>query len=482
MSQMRRNRFTKIIATLGPASSSPDVIESLFLRGADVFRLNFSHGTYETHAKNVSIIRSISKKYHHPIGIMMDLQGPKLRVGKFKDGSVLLKKGAHFIFDMNADDGDETRASLPHPEIFKALHPGHILLVDDGKIRLKVLEKHETKIKTIVEVAGKISNHKGVNVPSAILPISALTPKDRSDLEFGLGLNVDWVALSFVQRANDIAEARDLIKGRALIISKLEKPQAIEDLEDIVKHSDAIMVARGDLGVEMMPEEVPSIQKRIIQRCRTAGKPVVVATQMLDSMVHAPSPTRAEASDVATAVYDGVDAVMLSAESAAGEYPLESVEMMNRIIIKTETDRLYRQFLDTARSAPESTPSDAITAAARQVTQTISAAAIVTLTSSGSTTWRAARERPNAPILAVTPHESIAQQLTLAWGTHPVMKQEMHSISEVIAQINHIVISQGFGQPNDEVVITAGHHFDKEDHHTVFESGSTRVLRILRLE
>jgi pyruvate kinase len=479
---MRRNRFTKIIATLGPSSSTLESIESLFLEGADLFRLNFSHGSYETHAQNVSFIRSVSKKYNRPIGIMMDLQGPKLRVGKFKEGSAVLKKGERFILDTHQEPGDSTRVCLPHPEIFEAIHPGHALLVDDGKIRLQVSSKSATSIETIVEVPGTISNNKGVNVPSVILPISALTKKDLEDLDFGLGLNVDWVALSFVQRAQDIVDARALIKGRALIISKIEKPQAIEDLDDIVAHSDAVMVARGDLGVEMMPEEVPSIQKKIIRRCRLDGKPVIVATQMLDSMVQFPSPTRAEASDVATAVYDGVDAVMLSAESAAGAYPVESVQMMNRIIMKTETDSLYRQFLDTARSAPHDTPSDAITAAARHVTQTISATAIVTLTSSGSTTWRAARERPNAPIVAVTPHKSIAQQLTLAWGTHPVRKEEMGSISEVIKQINQTIISEGFGKPNEEVVITAGHHFDKEDHHTVFESGSTRVLRILRLE
>lgn len=479
---MRRNRFTKIIATLGPASSTIETIEALFLEGADLFRLNFSHGAYETHQNNVEIIRAISKKYDRPIGIIMDLQGPKLRVGKFKEGSITLKKGDTFSLDMNQEMGDQQRVCLPHPEIFKAIEIGHLLLVDDGKMRLKVIAKTNDLITTVAEVSGIISNNKGVNVPSVILPISALTEKDLRDLEFGLSLHVDWVALSFVQRADDITEARKKINGQALIISKLEKPQAIEDLENIVAASDAVMVARGDLGVEMMPEEVPSIQKRIIQRCRMEGKPVVVATQMLDSMVHAPSPTRAEASDVATAVYDGTDAVMLSAESAAGDYPVESVQMMNRIIMKTETDTLYRQFLDTARSSPQPTASDAITAAARHVSQTISAAAIVTLTSSGSTTWRAARERPNAPIVAVTPHKSIAQQLTLAWGTHPVLKQEMNSISEVIKQINETMISGGFGKSNDEVVITAGHHFDKEEQHTVFESGSTRVLRILKLE
>jgi pyruvate kinase len=479
---MRRHRYTKILATLGPSSASKEIIEALFLEGADVFRLNFSHGTHETHQKNFELIRALSQKHHRPIGILMDLQGPKLRIGTFGAGSVKLEKGQKFRLDQDKTAGDEKRVCLPHPEIFKALKEGADLLVDDGKIRLKVEKFGQDFAETIVVVPGVISDRKGVNVPGVALPISSLTPKDKKDLDFGLSLGVDWVALSFVQRPEDILEAREIIKDKAFITSKIEKPQAIEHLDKIVELSDGVMVARGDLGVEMLPEEVPSLQKRIIRVCRRLGKPVIIATQMLDSMVHAPTPTRAEASDIATAVYDGVDGVMLSNESASGGYPVESVKMMNRIIQRTEQDPLYRDLLDASRSDPQATSSDAITAAARQVAQTVSASAIVTLTTSGSTTWRAARERPNAPIISLTPNPFISQALTLAWGTHPVVIDQLHSISVAMRRANDVVIKEGFGSVGDEVIITAGHHFDKSKEETVFESGSTRVLRIMTLE
>lgn len=479
---MRRYRYTKIVATLGPSSSKADTIESLFLNGVDVFRLNFSHGSHETHEKNLEIVRSISEKYQRPIGVMADLQGPKLRVGTFQSGPVLLAKDTVFRLDLDSKPGDQNRVSLPHVEIFQALTRGAELLLDDGKIRLKVEHCGEDYAVTRVMVGGTLSERKGVNVPGCLLPISALTPKDLKDLDFALKVGADWIALSFVQRASDVMEARRLVGDRAFLLAKLEKPQAIDHLEEIIGLSDAVMVARGDLGVEMLPEEVPSVQKRIIRSCRAAGKPVVVATQMLDSMIHAPTPTRAEASDVATAVYDGVDAVMLSAESASGEYPLEAVQMMHRIIQKTEQDPLYRNFLEASCVAPLATPSDAITAAARHVAKTVFATAIVTLTNSGSTSWRAARERPTAPILALTPHHRIAQALTLAWGTHPVVNEELDSVSAVIKKTSEVIVKEGFGKKGDEVVITAGHHFDKEKHHTVFESGTTRVLRLLRIE
>jgi pyruvate kinase len=394
---MRRHRRAKIVATLGPASSTPEMIRALFEAGADVFRLNFSHGAHAGHAANVQAIRALEREVGRPIGILTDMQGPKLRVGAMANGPVELAAGGHYRLDLSSAPGDSARASLPHPESFEALHEGTELLIDDGRIRLGVIACGPDFAETEVITGGLLSDRKGVNVPQAVLSISPITDKDREDLDFALDLGIDWVGLSFVQRPDDVAEARKLVAGRAAVMSKLEKPAAIECLEEIITLSDAVMVARGDLGVELPPEDVPSIQKQIVRACRLAGKPVVVATQMLESMVNAPAPTRAEASDVATAVYDGADAVMLSAESAAGKYPREAVSMMNRIIERVERDPGYRAIMDAAHPDPESTAPDAITAAAAQVASTVRAAAIVTFTSSGSTSLRAARERPTVP-------------------------------------------------------------------------------------
>lgn len=471
---MRRHRCAKIIATLGPSSSSPEMIEKLFLAGVDAFRLNFSHGSHEDHRKNYSIIRELEQKIGRPIGIMMDLQGPKLRIGTFKEKSILLKEDQIFILDQNKELGDETRVFLPHPEIFAALTEGADLLLDDGKIRLRVQKVSPEKIETRVLTAGALSDRKGFNVPTVALPISPMTPKDRVDLVFGLDMGVDWVALSFVQCPNDVLEAKALIGDRAGIISKLEKPLAIQHLEEIVQLSDAIMVARGDLGVEMPPEEVPSIQKRIIQCCRKYGKPVVVATQMLESMIKSPTPTRAEASDVATAVYDGADTVMLSAESASGDYPIESVTIMDRIITHVEQDPFYRKTQAANLPEPEATTSDAITAAARQVAHTVQAAAIVTFTSTGATTLRAARERPEAPILALTPELKIARKLSLVWGVHAVENQEVHRFSEAVHHGCLAAEKEGFAKINDRIVVTAGVPFRV--------SGSTNILQIARIQ
>jgi pyruvate kinase len=470
---MRRHRCGKIIATIGPSSSSPDMIEKLFLAGVDTFRLNFSHGTHEDHQNVHKTIRALEAKIGRPIGIMMDLQGPKLRIGTFKEKSILLKEGQPFALDQNQESGDETRVCLPHPEIFAALTEGVDVLLDDGKVRLRVEKKHKDTIETRVVTAGALSDRKGFNIPTIALPISPLTPKDLKDLEFGLKLDVDWVALSFVQSPQDVMEARALIGERARILSKLEKPLAIEHLDEIVRLSDGIMVARGDLGVEMAPEEVPSIQKRIIQCCRKYGKPVVVATQMLESMVKAPTPTRAEASDVATAVYDGADAVMLSAESASGGYPLESVTIMDRIVTHVEQDPLYRKMQDTNLPEPESTTSDAITAAARQVAHTIQAFAIVTFTSTGATTLRAARERPEAPILALTPELKIARMLSLVWGVHAVNSEDISHFSEAVTKGCFYAQTEGFAKENDRIVVTAGVPFRV--------SGSTNILQIARI-
>ena len=471
---MRRHRCAKIIATLGPASSSVSMIENLCLAGVDVFRLNFSHGSHEDHQERYTIIRNFEKKINRPIGILMDLQGPKLRIGAFQQQSVLLGVGQTFSLDQNPTSGDQNRVFLPHAEVFAALKENSDILLDDGKIRLRVKSITPTHIETQVITGGLLSDRKGFNIPDVALPISAMTPKDREDLTFGLKLGVDWIALSFVQCPNDVLEARELIGHQAGIISKLEKPLAIDHLEEIVQLSDAIMVARGDLGVEMPPEEVPSIQKRIIRCCRMAGKPVVVATQMLDSMVKSPTPTRAEASDVATAIYDGADAVMLSAESASGEYPLESVTIMDRIITHVEQDPFYRKMQEASLPEPESTRSDAITAAARQIAHTIQAAAIVTFTTTGATTLRAARERPESPILALTPDLKIARKLTLVWGVHSVKSEEVSRFSEAVKNACLMAEKEGFAQMNDFIVVTAGLPFHV--------AGSTNILQIASLK
>jgi pyruvate kinase len=475
---MRRARNAKIIATLGPASSTPEVIEKLFLAGADVFRLNFSHGSHDDHKNRIFTIRELEKKVKRPIAILADLQGPKLRVGDFEDGRTRLEAGAAFRLDMDEALGNANRAPLHHPEVFAALKPGSELLIDDGKLRLAVESCGCDFAETRVVVGGEISNHKGVNVPNVMLPISPLTDKDRRDLEFAVEMGADWIALSFVQRPSDVQEARRLIGAyvgsRVRILSKLEKPSAIEHLASIIEWSDAVMVARGDLGVECPPETVPILQKRIIKACRRAGKPVVVATQMLDSMVHSPSPTRAEASDVATAVYDGSDAVMLSAETASGEYPIEAVTMMERIIQQVEHDKNYQLITDASRLDPEHTTRDAISAAARQVAHTLGAAAIVTYTSSGSTTLRAARERPEQPILSVTADIEVARQMALVWGAHSIMAKDVRSFTEMVTKAVHFAQSEGFARVGDRVVITAGVPFG--------HSGTTNILRVAEVE
>jgi pyruvate kinase len=471
---MRRHRKAKIVATLGPASATPQGIRALFDAGADVFRLNFSHGAHADHRERFEYIRQIEFDSGRPVGVMMDLQGPKLRVGALVGGSAELKAGKPFRLDMAPTPGDAQRAPLPHPEIFKALSPGVDLLLDDGKLRLRVESCGADFADTTVVTGGRLSDRKGVNVPGAVLPISALTDKDRQDLQFGLDLGVDWVALSFVQRPEVVAEARRLIAGRAAVLVKLEKPAAIERLQELIELADAVMVARGDLGVEMPPEDVPPLQKRIIAACREAGKPVVVATQMLDSMVHAPAPTRAEASDVATAVYDGADAVMLSAETASGDYPLDAVSMMDRIVRRVEQDPYYRRVINAQNPEPEATAADAISAAAAQVAHTLSAAAIVTYTTSGSTTLRAARERPEVPVLCLTERIETARRLALCWGTHCVQTKDVSSFSEMVEKACSIAREQGIAEKGQRLVVTAGVPFGTP--------GSTNVLRIAWVE
>ena len=471
---MKRERRAKIVATLGPATSTQEAIEKLFEAGVDVFRMNFSHGSHEDHAKIHAIVRSLERKYHRPVGILLDLQGPKLRVGEIDTGSAELEVGQKFRLDLDKAAGNHRRAPLPHPEIFAALEPGSDLLIDDGRIRLKVLDCSPEHAECEVVIGGTLSNHKGVNVPSVILDVSPLTKKDRDDMRFGLDLGVEWVALSFVQRPEDLAEARKLVAGRAAILSKLEKPAALTHLEEIVHLSDAIMVARGDLGVECPTEDVPVAQKQILHLCRIAGKPVIVATQMLDSMVNAPTPTRAEASDVATAIYDGADAVMLSAESAVGKYPTETVATMDRIIKRVEQDVHYRQMRDRRRGGHENTAADAITVAACQVAETISAAVIVTFTTTGSTTLRCARLRPATPILGLTPNRDTARRLALCWGVHSVMTEDIHSFREMVSKSVAEAQKDGFAKKGDPVVVTAGVPFGTP--------GATNILRIAWVE
>lgn len=466
---MRRQRQAKIVATLGPATSSRDTITALFQAGADVFRLNMSHGSQEDHRKNYDILRELETRFGRPIGVLADLQGPKLRIGSFANDAIELERGQAFRLDLDEAPGDTLRVGMPHPEIFAVIEAGHRILLDDGRVVLEVTRSGEDFAETTVIAGDGLSNNKGLNLPGVALPIAALTDKDRADLDFALELGADWIALSFVQRPEDIIEAHELIDGRAAVMAKLEKPSAIVELDEIVALSDGIMVARGDLGVELKPEEVPGLQKRIIRACRKAGKPVIVATQMLESMITAPTPTRAEASDVATAVYDGADALMLSGETAVGEYAAETVGMMDRIMVVVEQDTLYEPTI----ASPEATSADAISAAARQVVETVNASAIVAYSVSGSTTLRAARERPEVPILGLTPKVESARRLALVWGVHSVHTQDAHDFVDMVRHAVALAKDEGFAVPGERIVITAGVPFGTP--------GSTNTLRIARV-
>jgi pyruvate kinase len=471
---MRRQRSAKIVATLGPASGSPERLRALFDAGVDVFRCNFSHGTHDDHRALFANIRRVEADTGRPIGILADMQGPKLRLGDFAGGRVTIGAGTEFRLDLDTKPGDKTRAPLPHPEVFQVLKPGNELLVDDGKVRLKVVDCGHDFAETECLVGGMLSNHKGVNLPHCVLPISAVTDKDRADLAFALEQGADWIALSFVQRPEDVAEGRKLVGNAAGLMVKLEKPSAIRRLGEIIDLADALMVARGDLGVEMPPEDVPTVQKQIIHACRLAGKPVIVATQMLESMINAPTPTRAEASDVATAVYEGADAVMLSAETAVGEYPVEAVAIMDRIARRVQEDPLYFASLQTTGMEHEHTDPDAISAAANQVAATVGAAAIVSYTTSGATAVRAARERPQVPVLALTSKIETARRLAIVWGLHCVHSRDVHNFNDMVQRATTVANKEGFAQSGDRVVITAGVPFGTP--------GATNVLRIAWVE
>jgi len=468
-----RLRKVKILATLGPASSRPDVIRKLMIAGADAFRINMSHGTQEQKAKLVEAIRALEKELHRPTTILFDLQGPKLRVGSFTGGSALLEKGQQVVLDQENALGTAERLELPHPELFAAVGPGDRVLIDDGKVRLKVLSAEDRKITAEVQVGGTVSDNKGVNVPDVVVPIPALTEKDRSDIRFALAQKADWIALSFVQRPEDVAEARALIGDKAALMAKIEKPAAIERLADIIGLADAVMVARGDLGVELPPEQVPPLQNRIVACARQFGKPVIVATQMLESMVISPTPTRAEVSDVATAIYDGADAVMLSAESAAGKYPVESVAMMDRIAKSVESDPVYQARVHFTETKLEPTTPDALAGSARQIAETVSAKAMVCFTSSGSTARRIARERPPVPLLAMSPSLTTARRMGVLWGVHPVHSRDVNSFEEMVAKGKRMALRHHMAEGGDRLVLMAGIPFGK--------AGSTNVLHVARL-
>lgn len=468
-----RGRKVRILATLGPASDTPERIAALYRAGADAFRVNMSHGEHARHAEVIASIRGLEKQFGRPTTILVDLQGPKLRVGKFANGPVMLTEGATFVLDRDSTPGDATRVELPHREIYEALEVGSRLLLDDGKLVLSVISLTADRIETRVDVGGKLSDRKGLNVPDVVIPVAALTEKDRKDLAFALDQGVDWIAMSFVQRPEDVAEGRRLIGGRAALLAKIEKPAAIGRLEEIVELSDGVMVARGDLGVELPPQNVPPIQKAIVATARRLGRPVVVATQMLESMITSPSPTRAEVSDVATAVYDGADAIMLSAETAAGDWPVEAVTMMDKIATAVEADTGYGARLHFTETLPDATTADALSAAAAGIIETISADAIICFTSSGSTARRISRERPSVPLLVLTPKLKTARRSGLLWGAHAVSTRDIGSFEEMIAKGKRMALRHGVAKAGSKLIMMAGVPFGTP--------GSTNVLHVATL-
>lgn len=470
---MRRHRRAKIVATVGPSSDSPSMLRALFVAGVDTFRLNFSHGTHEDHAKIHGTIRALEAEIGRPIGIIQDLQGPKIRLGSLRGGKTVLKAGQTVRF-MVTENAEGNSVPLPHPEIFEVIRPGQHLLIDDGRVRVKVTDVGPDNIDALVVEGGTISDRKGVNLPGTVLPLSPLTAKDRADLAFGIELGVDWVALSFVQKPSDIVEALGLISGRAGLIAKIEKPSALDHIEDIIRLSDAVMVARGDLGVEIPLEDVPGRQKELIRACRSAVKPVIVATQMLDSMSETSTPTRAEVSDVATAIYDGADAVMLSAESATGKYPRQAVEVMNRIICRTEQHSIYQSVVAASDPAIENTPAHAIAAAAASLAESIGSPAIVAFTSTGTTAARIARERSPVPILAITADGNVSRRLCLLWGAHSILSADIATYEDMVHCASETVIAEEFARGNESIIIVAGIPFARP--------GTTNNLRVVQLQ
>jgi pyruvate kinase len=470
-----RGRKVKILATIGPASRDPEMLRKLLLAGADAFRVNMSHGDHQVHAEAIRNIRALEREYGRPIAILCDLQGPKLRVGEFRKGDrVVIPHGRHFTFDRNPEPGDETRVCLPHPELFEVLEKGQRLLVDDGKIRLRVIKASKDEILCTAEVGGVISDRKGLNVPDAVVPVPALTAKDKADLAFAVEQGADWIALSFVQRPEDLDEARALMDGHGALCAKIEKPSAVARLDEILALADGVMVARGDLGVELDPEDVPGLQKRIVNAARSLGKPVIVATQMLESMIERPTPTRAEVSDVANAVYDGADAVMLSAETAAGQWPEEAVAMMDRIAHKIEADESYAKRIRIHETRPDRTTADALSHACMTIAETVDISAIVVFTDSGSTARRVARERPGVPVMVLTPSLNTARRVALVWGAHAVATRDIGSFEEMIAKGKRMALRHGFGEAGSKLITLAGVPFG--------HAGSTNLLHVVALQ
>jgi pyruvate kinase len=468
-----RGRKVKILATVGPASRSPEMLEKLLRAGADAFRVNMSHGEHAVHAETIAAIRALERKVNRPITVLCDLQGPKLRVGQFKEGRAVIRHSGHFTLDRKPEPGDETRVQLPHPELFGILKPGQRLLIDDGKLRLRVIRADDNEILCSAEVGGVISDRKGVNVPDAVIPVPAMTDKDRRDLAFAVSQGADWIALSFVQRPEDVAEARRLMGGYGALMAKIEKPAAISRLDEILELADGLMVARGDLGVELNPEQVPPLQKRIVEKARREGKPVVVATQMLESMIESPTPTRAEVSDVANAVYDGADAVMLSAETAAGAWPEEAVTIMDRIASEVENDPGYAARVHFIETRPDPTTADALAEACASIAKALPIAGIIVFTGSGSTARRVARERPGVPMLVLTPSTFTARKLGLLWGAHAVATKDIGSFEEMIAKGKRMALRHAFGSAGSRLITLAGVPFGTP--------GSTNLLHMVTL-
>lgn len=471
---IRRYRQTKIVATLGPASGDPEMMRALFEAGVDVFRMNFSHGSHDDHRKNMETVRQLEVEFDRPVAVLADLQGPKLRIGEFKAGEIELTEGQAFRFDLSDAPGDEKRVQLPHPEVIELLDVDSEILLDDGKVRVQVTAKDKEGLDTKIITGAMLSNNKGFNIPGVKLPIKALTDKDCEDLEAAIEMGADWIAQSFVQSSEDVIEAKKLIDGRAALMAKIEKPTAVNEIDDIIDIVDGVMLARGDLGVEIPPEQVPAVQKKVVRKVRHAGKPIIVATQMLESMVENARPTRAEASDVATAVYDGADAVMLSAETAVGAYPVEAVSIMNRICESTESDKNYRRIMDSDHPETESDSSDAITVAATYVAEDIGAAAIVNYTTSGSTARRTVRQRPHVPVLCLTQSTQTARRLVLSFGVRTMHITDVNSFAETVERALGLVQEKGYAQKGDKIVLTAGVPFGVK--------GTTNVLRIAEVD
>ena len=471
-------RRTKIVATLGPATSESETIVRLMEAGVNVFRLNFSHGSREVHERNIALIRKEAERLGHPVGVLQDLQGPKIRVGTFAEGRVALEAGQPFSLTCDDDGpGDERRVGVTYRSLHNDLKIGDPLLLDDGRLALRVTAIKGATIETEVTLGGVLSNNKGINIPGADLSIPALTDKDVEDLLFGAELDVDWVAMSFVRSRDDLLLARHYLAragSRARLMAKIEKPGAVSRFEEIIKEVDGIMVARGDLGVEMPPEQVPLIQKRLIRACMESGKPVITATQMLESMIQNPTPTRAEASDVANAIYDGTDAVMLSAETAVGQYPVEAVRMMDRIARSVEADEKYQRDMREHVPNLEGTTADAVSLGAVQMAYNLSAKVIVTFTSSGTTALRVSRNRPAAPVLAITPNERAHRQLSVVWGVVPYFSEDIHNTDEMVEVAARAIRAQELADNEDRYVITAGVPFGMR--------GTTNLIRVERLD